>query len=167
MDENQRKGLLETIKTRVEVWDEPYTFEDKMLDVTLENGNKFDLMSVEIIHNDTYTDVQVNLYDEITGDCDCYAQYLTDESLQMIADNLPITHTIFVTAHTEDSKDSFCVCGVPVSCMCQSAEYLEDWLKKNFPALDWEPDDVLSFVCYTERNDHTGPYLLAELNLGE
>ena len=167
MDDKERQELIETIKTRVEVWDDPYNFEDKMLDVTLENGNKFDLMSVEIIHNDIYTDVQVNLYDEFTGECNCYAQHLTDESLQMLADNLPLTHTIFVTAHTENSEQSFCVCSVPVPCTWQVADELEHWLKKNFHALDWEPDDVLSFVCYTEFNNHTGPYLLAELNLSE
>ena len=163
MDEKKRKELIETIKTRVEVWDnKTYEFAD-YIDVTLENGNRFQAYKLRIERHDVYDDVMVSLYDDFTGSSECYLQHLTDDSLEKAAQELPLTHTIFVTAHTDGEKDSFCVCSVPVPCVFQTSEDLEIWLNKNFPALDWEQDDAISFVCYTERTDHTGPYLLAEL----
>lgn len=165
MEEKERKELLETIKTRVEVWDnKTYEFCDSDYpQVQLKNGNKFDVPDLRIDHED----VMVTLHDEIIGFTECNVQHLTDVSLELLAESLPLTHTIFVTAHTDDSEDSFCICSVPVQATIQTVDQLEEWLKHQFPVLEWEWDDVLSFVCYTERNDHTGPYLLAELNLGE
>lgn len=169
MEEKERKELIETIKTRVEVWDNK-TYEFCSSDypqVQLKNGNKFEASGLRVEQHDVYEDVMVTLYDEIIGETECYAQHLTDDSLERLAESLPFTHTIFVTAHTENSKESFCICSVPMQADFQTSEQLEEWLKHRFPVLDWEPDDVRSFVCYTEFNNHTGPYLLAALILSE
>lgn len=168
MDSKERKELLETIKTRVEVWDnKTYEFGGGYPQVQLKNGNKFEVSGLRVEQHDVYEDVMVTLYDEIIGETECYAQHLTDNSLERIEESLPLTHTIFITAHTENSEESFCIYSVPVQATFQNAEHLEEWLRNKFPVLDWEWDDVLSFVCYTERNDHKGPYLLAELILSE
>lgn len=169
MESKERKELLETIKTRVEVWDnKTYEFcNSDYPQVQLKNGNVFEVSDLRVEQCDVHEDVIVTLHDEIIGFTECNAQNLTDDSLERIAESLPLTNTIFVTAHTENSKESFCICSVPMQADFQTAEQLEEWLKHRFPVLDWEQDDVLSFVCYTEFNDHTGPYLLAELNLGE
>lgn len=169
MEEKERKELLETIKTRVEVWDDKsYEFCDSDYpQVQLKNGNKFEVPGLRVEQPGTYKDVMITLYDEFIGYTECFAQHLTNDSLELLSESLPLTHTIFVTAHTEDSKESFCICSVPMQATFQTTEQLEEWLKNKFPVLNWEPDDVRSFVCYTEFNDHTGPYLLAELILSE
>lgn len=168
MDEKERKELLETIKTRVEVWDnKTYEFIDAGVHVELTNGNKFPSSGLYIKKFGVYDVVKVSLVDAYIGKAECNLHDLTDDSLERLAESLPFTHTIFVTAHTENSKESFCICSVPMQADFQTSEQLEEWLKHRFPVLDWEPDDVRSFVCYTEFNDHTGPYLLAELILSE
>ena len=165
MEEKERKELLETIKTRVEVWDnKTYEFcNSDYPQVQLKNGNKFDVPDLRIDHED----VMVTLHDEIIGFTECNVQHLTDVSLELLAESLPLTHTIFVTAHNDDMVCSFFICSVPVQATIQTVDQLEEWLKHQFPVLEWERDDVLSFICYTERNNHIGPYLLAELILSE
>lgn len=163
MEEKERKELLEIIKTRVSVWEEKtYETIGHGVSVELINGNRFDLEDLHIKQNDVYEDVMVSLYDDLIGHTECHLQHLTDESLEKVAQELPLTHTIFVTAHTDGDKESFCICSVPVACTFQTIEDLEGWLKENFPALDWEENDF-SFVCYTEFDNHTGPYLVATL----
>ena len=163
MDEKERKDLIEAIKTRVEVWNnKTYEFDTIYPEVGLVNGNRFTVSKLYIERHDTYEDVMVTLGDEIIGDVECYAQHLNDLSLSRLLAILPEVKTIFITAHDGDD-DAFCVLTKPVHANF-TAEDLENFLKKNFPLLDWEWDDVESFVCYTERTDHAGPYLLASLN---
>ncbi len=165
MDDKERQELIETIKTRVEVWDDKeYQFcESGHPQVELKTGNKYFVDRVTIKD----WGLRFNAYDDPAYCRQLSLEQLTDDSLEEISSNLPLTNTIFVTAHTENNEQHFCVIAVPVPCTFDSGDMLADWLEENFPALDWEPDDNLSFVCYTEFYNHTGPYLLAELNLSE
>lgn len=166
MDEKERKGLIETIKTRVSVW------ENKEWDfpgsgatmVELTNGNKFYIDKLRIERHDVYEDVMVSLYDDMIGSTECYLQHLTDESLEMLALELPLTHTIFVTFHP-DFKDSFVILSQPVRANFDDDDF-DIWLYKNFPLLDWESYDN-DYICYTEFTDKTGPYLYATLHASE
>ena len=162
---DRREELIQTIKDRVSVWDGKYEFAD-YIDVVLENGNRFEAYKLYIEQHDVYDDVMVSLYDEVTGACECYLQHLSTASLEKLSEELPLTYTIFVTAYKDIGERAFDVYSTPARANFSPAD-LENWLKENFPLLDWEPNDSASFICYTERIDHTGPYLLAELVYGE
>lgn len=157
-----REKIIEQIKTRVGVWKEGFIYAE-FPSVTLENGNKFNVEGLQLLNNDPYNDdVKVALKDEIIGSAECLLQQLSDESLPSLLATLPEVRIIFITAHTPDSENSFTVYTEPVNCTFDDSDF-EAWLKKHFPKLKWEHDDVGQFVCYTERTDQTGPYLLANL----
>lgn len=159
MDEKERKGLIETIKTRVSVWEnKTYEFAD-YINVTLENGNRFQAYKLRIERHDVYNDVMVSLYDDIIGGCECYLQHLTDESLVAIAMELPMTHTIAISYYNEKANEFFSILDQPIRANFTKEDF-ENWLHKNFPLFDWEYYKD-GFLCYTEFTDHTGPYLCA------
>lgn len=166
MDEKERKELIETIKTRVEVWDDQeWNFPGSGATmVELTNGNKFYIDKLRIEQHDVHEDVMVSLYDDLIGETECYLQHLTDESLEKIALELPLTYTIFVEFFT-DYKHSYNLLTQPVRANYGKEDFA-DWLSKNFPLLDWEPYDN-DYICYTEFTDGTGPYLYATLHAGE
>lgn len=165
MEEKERQELIETIKTRVEVWDDKeYQFiESGCPKVELKTGNKYFVDRAMIKDGK----LRLNAFDDPMFCRTIALEQLTDDSLEVVSLALPLTNTIFVTAHTENSEQSFCVCAIPVPCTFNSGDMLQDWVEENFPALDWEGDDMYSLVCYTEFDNHTGPYLLAELSLSE
>lgn len=162
MDEKERKELIETIKTRVSVWDnKTYEFCDSDYpQVQLKNGNVFNVSDLRIDKEE----VIVTLHDEIIGFTECYLQHLTDESLEKIESALPFTHTIFVEFFT-DFKHSYNILTQPVRANYGKEDFA-NWLSKNFPLLDWEPYDN-DYICYTEFNNGTGPYLYATLQESE
>lgn len=166
MDEKERKELIETIKTRVEVWDnQEWNFPGSGATmVELTNGNKFYIDKLRIEQHDVHEDVMVSLYDDLIGSVECYLQHLTDESLEKIAEELPLTHTIFVTFHPT-YKESFVILAQPVRANFDDDDF-EKWLSKNFPLLDWEPYDN-DYICYTESTDKTDLYLYATLQASE
>lgn len=164
MDDKERQELIETIKTRVEVWEnKEYHFVEDSPKVELKTGNKYFVDRVTIKDEK----LRLTAYDDPMYSRQLSLEQLTDDSLEILSLALPMTNTIFVTAHTENSEQSFVVVSVPVPCTFDSGDMLQDWLEENFPALKWEGDDMYSLVCYTEFNNHTGPYLLAELILSE
>lgn len=162
---DRRKELIQTIKDRVSVWDDKYEFAD-YIGVVLNNGNRFETDKLYIEHLDDYEDVMVKLYDDVIGECECALQHLSTASLEKLSEELPLTYTIFVTAYKDIGDRVFDVYSTPARANFEPKD-LENWLKKNFPLLEWEPNDSVSFICYTEFNDHTGPYLLASLVYGE
>lgn len=162
MDDKERQELIETIKTRVEVWDDKeYRLSDRPK-VELKTGNKY------FVDRATIKDDKLRLiaYDDPMYIRKLALEQLTDDSLEIISLALPLTFTIFVTAYKDSGEREFEVYSAPVRANFNT-EDLYNWLKENFPLLDWEPLDAVTFACYTERTDHTGPYLLAELVYSE
>lgn len=157
-----RQELIEAIKTRVDVWEnKEYRLSDSPK-VELKTGNKY------FVDRATIKDGKFRLtaYDDPMYCRQLSLEQLTDDSLEAISLALPLTFTIFVTAYKDMGKREFEVYSTPVRANFNT-EDLYNWLKENFPLLDWEPLDAATFVCYTERTDHTGPYLLAELVYSE
>lgn len=164
MDDKERQELIETIKTRVEVWEnKEYRLSDGPK-VELKTGNRNKYFVDRVTINDDK--LRLIAYDDPMYIRKLALEQLTDDSLEIISLALPLTFTIFVTAFKDVGKREFEVYSTPVRANFVP-EDLEKWLKKNFPLLDWEPNDSASFICYTERTDNTGPYLLAELVYSE
>ena len=133
--------------------------------VQLTNGNVFEVSKLRIEQHDVYDDVMVALYDDFIGDAECYLQHLTDDSLERLADELPLTFTIYISYHDSDAGYSAPISTEPVRANFDNCD-VGRWLGKNFPLLDWEFCDN-KFICYTQFIDHTGPYLCAVLLKGE
>ena len=166
MDEKERKELIEKIKNRVSVWSEKtYVFCNNYPKVQLTNGNVFEVSKLHIEQHDVYDDVMVTLYDDFIGEAVCYLQHLTDDSLERLADELPLTFTIYISYHNDDAGFSAPILTEPVRANFDNCD-VEQWLEKNFPLFDWEPCDE-KFIYYTEFTDSTGPYVCAVLLKGE
>lgn len=166
MDEKERKELIEKIKTRVEVWDnKTYEFIDAGVHVELTNGNKFPSSGLYIKKFGVYDVVKVSLVDAYIGKAECNLHDLTDDSLERLSDELPLTFTIYISYHNDDAGFSAPILTEPVRTNFDNDD-VERWLEKNFPLFDWESCDE-KFIYYTEFTDSTGPYLCAVLLKGE
>ena len=128
----------------------------------MSNGNKYEVTKLRIERHDVYDDVMVTLYDELIDETECYAQHLTDESLERLADALPLTFTIYISYHDKDAGYSYPMLTVPIRANFDNDE-LEQWLAKNFPLFDWEPYEN----GYIWPFDDEDAYLYAVLLLGE
>ena len=166
MDEKERKELIEKIRDRVSVWaEQTYVFCDNYPKVQLTNGNVFEVSKLHIERHDVHDDVMVTLYDDFIGETECYLQHLTDDSLERLSDELPLTFTIYISYHNDDAGFSAPILTEPVRANFDNDD-VERWLEKNFPLFDWESCDE-KFIYYTEFTDSTGPYLCAVLLKGE
>lgn len=166
MDEKEREKLIEKIKNRVSVCgNKTYEFSNDYPKVQLTNGNVFEVSKLYIEKHDVYDDVMVKLYDDFIGEAECYLKHLTDDSLERLADELPMTFTIYVSYHNDDAGFSAPILTEPVRANFNNND-VERWLEKNFPLFDWESCDE-KFIYYTEFTESTGPYLCAVLLKGE
>lgn len=162
MDEKERKELIEKIKDRVSVWDDKeYHFKSDRPKVELKTGNKY------FVDRATIKDGKFRLaaFDDPMYFRQLSLEQLTDDSLERISDELPLTFTIYVSYHDSDSGYSAPILTEPVRANFDNCD-VGRWLVKNFPLLDWEFCDN-KFICYTQFIDHTGPYLCAVLLKGE
>lgn len=162
MDDKERQELIETIKNRVSVWDDKeYRFESDRPKVELKTGNKY------FVDRATIKDGKFRLaaYDDPMYFRQLSLEQLTDDSLERISDELPLTFTIYISYHNDDAGFSAPILTEPVRANFDNDD-VERWLEKNFPLFDWEPCDE-KFIYYTEFTDSTGPYVCAVLLKGE
>ena len=136
----------------------PYTF-DKMIEIQLFDGNKFDCLglalnnggNLDITAWSAYTEEFMLVYDD-----------LTEESLQELSDNIMPPRTLLVEFCYSKGENSFGAFAIHQHDVPWSftEEQMLGWLKDNFPVLEWIHDDENQYVCYpvAERHDH---YILA------
>lgn len=151
------KEVLEEIDMKMRVQPEmPYVFPTSF-QVTLKDGNKFDVVKLEYLDEDCDT-IDVTVYADYTGEIELpLDEFFPVDALQEISDNIQVPREIIVSLMTNDKE--FVMFRKHVMNYI-TAEEMRDVLEKEFPAFDWAEDDELQFTFYPEK-DNTDYYVFA------
>ena len=133
----------------------PYAF-DELFEVTLEDGNTFGVERIEMDDNGILT---IALYKDYTDTFEVGVEELTEESLQIISDEIRPPKDLRVMMM--GGGNGFLVKHEYVMWNTTEEQMLQK-LKEWFPAFNWQHDDEEQFVHYPNKDDDS-VYFLANL----
>ena len=130
----------------------PYAF-DELFEVTLEDGNTFGVERIEMDDNGILT---IALYKDYTDTFEVGVEELTEESLQIISDEIRPPRDLRVMMM--GGGNGFLVKHEYVMWNTTEEQMLQK-LKEWFPAFNWQHDDEEQFVHYPNKDDDSVYFL--------